>query len=466
VRLKKSKITFFLVTMFSDALFILVAFALAYWLRFYAGIFEPGSTIPRFSSYILGSFFVMAVWIFIFYMFNLYDTKRNLNLIDEFYETAKATVVGVIIVLAPTFFYRAFTFSRIVFVMACGIGLVLIWIGRAFVHRGKIWLHQQGYSLRRIAIVGGGQWGTTLVDRVQVNPGLGYRIVGQIVDQVGTEIQDLRVLGSVDDIHNIVLREKLDTLIMTFPLRSHHKVTKILAQCNGLPLDLRFVPDIYEILTSRVNFYEIDGIPLIKLKELPLADPWNRLTKRCVDIILSTLLILFSAPLMGVIAVLIKLSSRGPVFYRQERVGEDGAIYRICKFRSMNHEAERETGPVWASDDDARCTRVGRIIRKLSLDELPQLFNVLKGEMSLIGPRPERPCFVEKFMEEIPRYPERHTVKSGITGWAQVNGLRGNTSLDERIRHDLYYIENWSLGFDLKILARTVLEMLRSKSAC
>jgi len=178
------------------------------------------------------------------------------------------------------------------------------------------------------------------------------------------------------------------------------------------------------------------------------------------------LLILFSAPLMGVIAVLIKLSSRGPVFYRQERVGEDGAIYRICKFRSMNHEAERETGPVWASDDDARCTRVGRIIRKLSLDELPQLFNVLNGEMSLIGPRPERPCFVEKFMEEIPRYPERHTVKSGITGWAQVSGLRGNTSLEERIRHDLYYIENWSLGFDLKILARTVLEMLRSKSAC
>jgi exopolysaccharide biosynthesis polyprenyl glycosylphosphotransferase len=292
---------------------------------------------------------------------------------------------------------------------------------------------------------------------------VGYRLIGQIIER-NERVEGLRELGNIDSIREVVERHELDTLIMTFPLHRHHRVLKVLQGCQDLEIEYRFAPDLYEMMISAAGYYELEGIPLIGLKEFPLQG-WNRMVKRLEDIGGSLILLTIFSPVIIICAALVKLTSAGPVFFKQERIGEDGRTFNMLKFRSMRTDAEEKTGPVFAREGDPRRTRVGRIMRKLSLDEIPQLFNVLKGEMSLVGPRPERPHFVNQFKKEVPRYLERHKVKSGITGWAQVNGLRGNTSIPDRIKHDLYYIENWSLGLDLKIMMRTVLEMFRSKAA-
>lgn len=255
----------------------------------------------------------------------------------------------------------------------------------------------------------------------------------------------------------LVERENLEALILALPAEHHRKVLEASWQVEGREVDLKFVPDFYELMATKVGLSDLDGIPVLGLREFPLQG-WNRIFKRGFDLIFSFTGLVLLSPMILMLALLVKLTSVGRVLYKQNRIGQDGRTFTIYKFRSMRQEAEAETGPIWASEDDPRQTRLGRFLRHSNLDELPQLWNVLKGEMSLVGPRPERPTFVENFREVIPRYFERHQVKSGITGWAQVNGLRGNTPISERTRYDLYYVENWSLGFDLWILFLTLFE--------
>lgn len=306
--------------------------------------------------------------------------------------------------------------------------------------------------------------GKAIRDRIVKNPNLGYRVVGQVMEDSNPCIEEVPVLGSIEEISGIVKRENLDTLIMTFPLHAHHRVADILNKCIDLKVDFLFVPDLYEMMTSKVTFYEIGGIPLMGLKEFPLVG-WNRFLKRGFDIFLSSIFLVIGSPIMILTSVLIKMTSRGPVFFRQERVGLDHKKFTMIKFRTMvvgSEQFDSEAG--LGVKDDPRRTRLGAFLRRYSMDELPQLINVLRGEMSLVGPRPERTYFVEKFKNEASRYLERHRVRPGITGLAQVNGYRGSTSIEERIKHDLYYIENWSLGLDVKILMHTVLEVFYSKS--
>jgi Undecaprenyl-phosphate glucose phosphotransferase len=293
----------------------------------------------------------------------------------------------------------------------------------------------------------------------------GYRVIGQVVEnKEDISSLSLPILGEIKNIEKIVKKENLDMLIITFPLREQNKVTKILLALGDLPIEIRFVPDPYEMITSRISFYEIGGLSLMGLKEFPLTG-WNKVLKRGMDIIVSFLVLLVTVPILLITAIAIKLTSRGPVFFRQERIGLRDKRFLIYKFRTMYVGAEKfdeEAGLGIANDP--RCTKIGRFLRKTGIDELPQLINVLKGDMSLVGPRPERTHFVKKFKEEVFRYVERHRVKPGITGWAQVNGLRGDTSLEERIKYDLYYIENWSLGFDMKILLRTIGTIITGKN--
>lgn len=460
---RKAQFLFFILALLIDGSSVLLAFALAFWLRFYSGLIPVRYGIPPFLTYFYGSLFVVAIWMFVFYMHKLYDSESGYSFVDEVWEIFKSSFVGSFVVLAPTFFLVDFEYSRLTFIMACPLSFGCIIIGRTLLRVLTRRAKARGFGVKRVAIVGGGEMGKSIRERIEKHPTIGYRLVGQIIEE-NERIEGVELLGTIDNIRQVVEEFQLDTLIMTFPLRRHHRVLKVLEGTEDLKVEFRFVPDIYELMTSAISHYELDGIPLIGLKEFPL-EGWNRVIKRLEDIVGSLVLLAIFSPVMIISTIVIKLTSRGPVFFRQERIGEDGRAFNIMKFRSMRINAEQETGPVFARENDTRRTRIGRILRKLSLDEIPQLFNVLKGEMSLVGPRPERPHFVDQFKREIPRYLERHKVKSGITGWAQVNGLRGNTSIPDRIKHDLYYIENWSLGFDLKIMMRTVIEVVKSKVA-
>ncbi|MDD2890366.1 MAG: undecaprenyl-phosphate glucose phosphotransferase [bacterium] len=462
---RKSEIIFFLLPVVADAIFIFVSFCLSYWLRFYSALFPVEKGIPSITPYFLIALFTLSVWIIIFYLSGIYNTKQVTSIFDEIYEVLKDIILGTLIVLAPIFFYRGFTFSRIAILFACLFSGVLIITGKIFIRSLKIYLAHKGIGVKKTCIVGSGERALEVIEKFKKNPVIRYKLVGQITKKGEDPIPGLPMLGNIIDVQTIIQENKIDMLIITFPLSHYKETAKILLRCSGIPVELRFVPDPYELLTSRIRYYDLNGFALLGIREFPL-NYWDILLKRVFDIIASSLFILAFLPAGIIIAILIKLSSPGPVFYRQKRVGKDGKLFDIIKFRSMVRNAEKNTGPIFATGTtDSRVTKVGRNIRRWSLDELPQFINVFIGNMSLVGPRPERPEFVEKFSEEINRYFERHKLRPGLTGWAQINGLRGNTSIKERVKYDLYYIENWSFNFDIKILLKTFVASMKGDNA-
>jgi len=463
---KESDILFSSLTLLTDTLLIEVSFLLSFWLRFHSHLMPITKGIPPLRGYLTGSFFVVFIWLIIFHSFGLYRMRISHSKLEEISLVIKAVSVGTIVVMAATFLYREISYSRIVVLLASFLSLIFLTSSRLLYESLYRWVKRKGVAVKRVAIVGSGEMSKAILKKIEEHPRLGYEVIGIIREGPESEnkIDHLPFLGTIDKIFEIAKREKLDSLIMTLPLSSYRKIVDILVDCEELHLDFQLVPDLFELMTSKIRLSEIDGIPLLGLKEFPL-EGWNRIFKRTFDLVFSSLALILSAPPMLLSALLIKLTSSGPIFFKQERVGRDGRAFTMYKFRSMREDAEEEVGPIWATENDPRRTKVGKFLRKTSLDELPQLFNVLKGEMSLVGPRPERPVFVKQFKGAIPRYFERHRVKSGITGWAQVNGLRGNTSIEERTKYDLYYVENWSLGFDVKILLKTILGIFSQKNA-
>jgi Undecaprenyl-phosphate glucose phosphotransferase len=312
-------------------------------------------------------------------------------------------------------------------------------------------------------IVGAGELGRMVADKVIEHRELGFKLIGFLDDRAAGDhigYRGLPLLGMLADSDEIIRRERIDHLYVALPLEEHVKMLGLVEATSREGVDVHVVPDLLQFIALRARLENLDGVPIISLNDVPLRG-FNSLLKRVIDIGISGVALLGLGLPFLLIATLIKRTSRGPVFYRQERMGLDGRAFEVHKFRSMYLGAEDETGPVWARDNDPRCTPVGRWLRKFDLDELPQLWNVLRGDMSIVGPRPERPYFVEQFKHRIPQYMLRHKVKAGITGWAQVNGWRGNTSLEKRIEYDLYYIENWSVGLDLKIMWLTLLRGLQ-----
>jgi Undecaprenyl-phosphate glucose phosphotransferase len=317
-------------------------------------------------------------------------------------------------------------------------------------------MRRHGRFVRRAVVVGAGPLGQEVVRRLRAHPEFGVRVVGYLDDglPVGERIEGREVLGGYAAVTQILAEHQADQLFVALPMEAHHELLKILNAIEGELVDVRVVPDILQFVTLRSVVEELEGLPVVSLAQSPITG-WSRVAKRAMDIACAATGLFVLAPILGLISLAIRLGSPGPVLFRQERMGLDGRSFQMYKFRSMRDDAEAETGPVWASDGDARRTGLGRMLRRFSLDELPQLWNVLKGEMSLVGPRPERPYFVNQFKTLIPQYMLRHKVKSGMTGWAQVNGLRGNTSLEKRIEYDLYYIQNWSIALDVKIVLLT-----------
>lgn len=453
---KKKRQNFVLILIISDLVFVNLSFLLAYWIRF---SFPAPKGIPSIEPYLNALVFVSIVFLLVLRNLGFYRPRRGHSVIDEFYSTMIASSLAIMVLVALTFFYREFEYSRLVLILAWGISMVLLGGSRVSLSKLEEVMRAKGIGVITVLIVGAGTVAKMIEERIKNHPGLGYDIIGFLDDYSEGE----RVLGKVSDLGKVCRERDVEMAIIALSSPKRELISEVVNTCLREKVPFRVVPDLFDVITSP-RIEEIDGIPVIALREGPLRG-WNKFLKRAIDAAISLIGLIITFPLFVVIAILIKLTSRGPVFFSQERVGQGGKIFIIHKFRSMKVDAEAETGPVWTKGDDTRKTRVGYLLRRFSLDELPQLWCVLRGDMSLIGPRPERPVFVEKFRENVPRYMARHNVKPGITGWAQVNGFRGNTAVEKRTVFDLYYIDNWSLFFDLKMFIKTIFEFVFHKHA-
>ena len=446
---------------------VTLAWLFAYLTRFELELFSPAI---KTSGEIMYFYSLLPIWLVFYASSRILGHSQLVNRhkpTSEYFSILKLTSLSVLILTAGTFFYRDFSYSRIMtvyFWIFCNILLLFSHqLVRLFIKEA----HSRGLGLRNVLVIGSEELGQRVVQRLNMYPEIGFTVVGYLTrnpENVGSDIEGGKVLGLYEDLNRTIKEYDVSQIFIALPLNAHDRLQGILANLEEETVDIKLVPDLLSYLDLHSGIEDLDGMPLINLTESPLYG-WNTLVKRASDIFLSGIAILITLPIMLLIAIVVKLGSRGPLLYKQERMGLDRDIFIMYKFRSMKIGAENQTGPVWAKEDDDRRTSVGSFLRSTSLDELPQLFNVLMGKMSLVGPRPERPIFVEQFKKSIPFYMHRLKMKAGLTGWAQVNGWRGNTSLEKRIEFDLYYIKNWSLFFDIKILFLTIWKGLINRHA-
>ncbi len=465
------------------------AFLATYWFRFYSGFWLVPLGIPPLGMYLSASALILMAFFVIFYVSGMYTLRGGRTLVDDLLGLFKGVVLAGLLVLAMAFFLKELAFSRsffgLFFLSTFGFLTLGRILGRAFL---RSVLHGGRTGVRTL-LVGTSPMRRRLLHLVRELPGLSIRPVGwlstpedltedsesgssrqaTILDASGrrqkqSEVSEIPLLGEISNVRALVLENRIDLVVLTVPFEQLPLVKEVASELANLNVDLQFVPDLMALHTSRMRLKEIGGIPFISVREEALSGA-DRIVKRVFDLAATGLGLIFLSPLLVVLAVLVKLSSPGPVFYRQARMGRDGIEFEMIKFRTMRTDAEQQSGPVWTTESDPRITSLGVFLRRFSLDEFPQLWNVLRGDMSLVGPRPERRVFVEKFSLNMPRYFERHRVQSGLTGWAQVHGLRGNTSIEDRTLYDLYYMENWSLGLDIKILLMTIHHVLRGENA-
>ncbi len=469
--LKKHSKFFETLVLLLDCMTLSCSWILAYYVRFYILPNIPVSKgIPPFITYLTLLVIMLPLWYIVFKAFGLYRPRRISSKFAEVIDIAKATSIAIIILVSLTFFVRQYEFSRLTFLYFGVICVIALCFERILFRELLRFIRKRGYNLRHALIVGTGRLGLDVTDRIHKHPELGIKIRGFLSEeraQIGNTLEGFQVLDTFENIRSVVSKQKIDMVLITLPLNAHERLKRILDDIGDEMVSIMVIPDLIEfatLATLRGSTGEFEGMPIISLRDTPLYG-WNIVVKRVTDFVLSITILLAISPLMLVISFLVKATSRGPVFYSQERMGLDGKIFNMLKYRTMEIEAEKETGPVWAAKDDSRRTSIGTFLRKTSLDELPQFFNVLKGDMSVVGPRPEREFFIQQFRNKIPKYMLRHKMKAGITGWAQVNGWRGNTSLEKRIEYDLYYIENWSLRFDIEIMWLTIWRGLVNKHA-
>jgi exopolysaccharide biosynthesis polyprenyl glycosylphosphotransferase len=441
-----------------DAFCVLAAVAIAYEYRFHVDrIPIPGSEPPAFVAYAAAAPVLALVFVATFAASGVYRIRRGRPLLDEVFSIIGATALAGLITLALMSLYRTFSYSRLLLLYMVIVALVLITVNRLILRRIVTVQQRHGVGTDRVLVVGTGAGSELLLHRMTMFPEYGYTVCGVLDDllEPGTTFAGSQVVGRIAELPAHVKQQQIDQVFLALPGASHERMLHLIKTCDDLHVDFRMLPDVFEIITTRVSADVVDGIPLVGVRRSQV-EGLGLLMKRAFDLVVSLVLLLVLSPLWLLLAVAIASSRTGPILYRQDRVGRAGRIFTLLKFRSMILDAEAETGPVFATPDDSRRTLVGRFMRRFSLDELPQLINIVRGEMSLVGPRPERPFFVERFGAEIPRYLERHQVRPGVTGWAQVNDLRGSTSIADRTIYDIYYIENWTLSFDIKIILLTI----------
>jgi Undecaprenyl-phosphate glucose phosphotransferase len=465
--LKQKRQIFEIFFMVADICAVSLAWVLAYVTRFYVDIIPADKGVPPFQSYLSMVLFVWIIWAFVFRWMGLYKPMRGVRRLREVWMLLNANAMGVLVLIAVTYLFieKSEPFSRLVFAYFWVFATVLTLIQRSLLRFLLREMRRRGYNLRYLLIVGAGKVTGDLVSRLRNHRELGIQLVG-CLSRDGIEKKGpggIPVVGSYDDLKKTLRERDIDQVLIALPLEDGIYLPEIMGIVSDSTVDVRIVPDVYQFVSLGGTIEEFEGVPVLGLQDSPL-DGMHLLAKRLFDATFALVLILALSPLFILLAILVKLSSRGPILYKQQRISVDGTPFSIMKFRTMPLDAE-EGGPQWATKGDSRPTPIGRFLRTYSLDELPQLFNVLKGEMSIVGPRPERPVFIEEFRKRIPRYMLRHKVPAGMTGWAQIHGWRGDTSIDKRIEYDLYYIEHWSLFLDIKIVILTLFRGIKDTNA-
>lgn len=451
-----------------DAAITVASFMLAYFFKFYVLNRFPGPGVLPASDYFRLLIFIVPIYMLIYYACGVYAPKRTVRRRFEIYGIVKANTIGIVtLIILLYMIIREFNVSRSVMAIFYIFDIFITSCFRLALRKGLRTIRSKGYNLKHILLVGYSRAAEEYIDRLTDNPQWGYAAVGILDNNIpaGTVYRGVKVLGSLGNLEIILPENKLDEIAITLSLKDYDYLESIVGTCEKSGVHTKFIPDYNSLIPSKPYTEDLMGLPVINIRYVPLTNTGNIILKRMMDIFGSLAGIIVTLPVMLVAAILVKTTSRGPVIFKQERVGLHNKPFYMYKFRSMEQQKPREEKKAWTVRDDPRVTKVGKILRRTSLDELPQLFNILKGDMSLVGPRPERPLFVEKFREEIPRYMVKHQVRPGLTGWAQVNGLRGDTSIRKRIDYDIYYIENWTPGFDIKIILMTFFTGFVNKNA-
>ena len=452
-----------------DGLVVIISYFLSYYLKFATGFSERDPNVGTLDAktYFSVLIIVVPMYVLLYYMFNMYAPKRATMRRYELFGIFKANTVGIVLLMMILYLVEQYDISRSLLAIFYTVNIILTTLVRTLIRNLLQRFRRKGYNLKHVLLVGYSTAAEEYITRINHNPQWGYSLIGVLDDTVprGTIYKGVKVVGSIDNLKYILSENKLDEVAITIALKDYDKLADVVDVCEKFGVHTKFIPDYTSLVPSNPYTEDVLGLPVINIRYVPLNNALNAFVKRVMDIVGSLLGIVISSPVMLVCIAAIKLTSPGPIIFKQERIGLHNKPFKMYKFRSMEVQRSSDEEQGWTTKNDPRVTKVGRFIRKTSIDELPQLFNILLGDMSLVGPRPERPQFVEKFKEEIPRYMIKHQVRPGLTGWAQVNGYRGDTSIRKRIEYDLYYIENWSASLDIKIMFMTVFKGFVNKNA-
>ena len=450
---------------FFDMVTIYISFILAYYLRFY--VLKDGISSFTLKESLLMISFIVPIYVALYSWFDLYSSRRTKSFSNECMLIIGCNILAILLFIVGLYLIKEMDFSRQALVFFAAINPLLSICYRGFLRFVLRRYRKKGYNLKHCLVVGTSSIAVELLKKLNTHPYWGYHVVGCIRtdSRKSDAFGGYRILGNIDDLEQVLTDYYLDSVMIATDEQNASELGSILKSCEKAGVKAHIIPYYHKYVPAKPYIDELDGLPIIDTRHVPLDNIFKALLKRSFDIVFSIMALLITSPLLLFSAIMVKLSSKGPILFKQERVGINRKPFYMYKFRSMRVQTDEEEKDKWTTKNDPRKTWWGNIMRKTSIDELPQFYNVLKGDMSVIGPRPERPFFVDKFKEEIPRYMVKHQVRPGITGWAQVNGLRGDTSIEDRIEHDLYYIENWTFGMDLKIIALTILHGFINKNA-
>ncbi len=460
MKISREKIALFAV----DFIALNLAYLASYLLRYHSGLFSQ-TVAPEFRHLFIPSLVVSSGWMVIFLLRGMYRTLYGQGTVDIFFNVAKASIVGIFIIFLVTIdLRRPLSPSRVVLMSYWGFIVIFAGCGRTIIRQVQRRLLAKGIGLRNALIVGFNERAKSFLRQIQNVPDVGYKVCGFLNGAVDDEYLGVKVISGLDGLEEVVRKLAIRETILAPAPNEREQVPIIISRLANLRVGIKILPDLTDTLYGQVRTAQVRGVPLIEVFP-DILSPWERSLKRFLDIIVSLCVLVIGFPFLALIALAIRLDSKGPILYVQKRVGRGGQIFTLYKFRSMVQDAEAKTGPVWAGKNDPRITRVGRVLRKLHLDEIPQFINVLKGDMSLVGPRPERPSFVDEFRTAIPLYERRLNVKPGITGWAQVKHKYDESLTDviDKLRYDLFYLENMSLALDLKIIFSTMGIVIRGR---
>ncbi len=457
-----------------DGMVTAVSFLIAWALKFLTPLAEstPGVTALSAETYFRTLYFIVPGYLILYAVYDLYSSKRSSRIRSEVAGIVKANTVGIGLVMISFFLLSTSVdgmvdFSRTFILLFYIVNTALTFLYRMMVRKFLYYIRRRGNNLKHVILVGYSRSAEAYLDRISANPQWGYVVHGILDDHVprGTQYRGVKVLGALGNLEIILPENKMDEIAITLSLEDYDNLEHIVDLCERSGVHTKFIPDYGSLFPSKPYTEDIMGLPVINIRYVPLTNTWNAFLKRLVDIFGSIFCIILFSPVMLMAVIGTKLTSKGPIIYKQTRIGLHSKPFTMYKFRTMRVQSAEEEKKGWTTRGDDRVTKFGSFLRRTSIDEMPQFFNVLTGKMSLVGPRPERPQFVDKFRQEIPRYMVKHQVRPGITGWAQINGYRGDTSIRKRIEHDIYYIENWSLGFDFRILFLTVFKGFINKNA-